>query len=103
MKNSSWHAQKRTPFPSAAKLIEIPNYRNTETGIQLLLRLGFQGILEQRPKNSSVTHLSITNLNQMAVDLKASRIRRYLAEGPSFGGQTAGAGGTPRHSYLPSI
>ena len=39
----------------------------------------------------------------MAVDLKVSRIRRHLAEGPSFGGQTAGTGGTPRHSYLPSI
>ena len=39
----------------------------------------------------------------MAVDLKVSLIRHHLAEGPSFGGQTAGAGGTPRHSYLPSI
>ena len=31
----------------------------------------------------------------MAVDLKVSHIRRHLVEGPSFGGQTAGAGGTP--------
>ena len=31
----------------------------------------------------------------MAVDLKVSRIKRHLAVGPSFGGQTAAAGGTP--------
>ena len=39
-----------------------------------------------------------TECTPMAVDLKVSRIRRHLAEGPSFGGQTAGAGGTPRRA-----
>ena len=29
------------------------------------------------------------------------RIHRHLAASPSFGGQIAGAGGTPRLSYLP--
>ena len=40
---------------------------------------------------------------RMTVNLKFSLIRRHLAEGPSFEEQTAGAGGTPRQSYLSSI
>ena len=38
----------------------------------------------------------------VSVDLRVSRIYRHLAASPLFGGQTAGAGGTPRLSYLPS-
>ena len=37
----------------------------------------------------------------VSVDLRVSRIYRHLAASPSFGGQIAGAGGTPRLSYLP--
>ena len=37
----------------------------------------------------------------VSVDLRVSRIYRHLAATPSFGGQLAGAGGTPRLSYLP--
>ena len=34
----------------------------------------------------------------VSVDLRVSRIYRHLAAFPSFGGQIAGAGGTPRLS-----
>ena len=37
----------------------------------------------------------------VSVDLRVSRIYRHLAASPLFGGQIAGAGGTPRLSYLP--
>ena len=37
----------------------------------------------------------------VSVDLRVSRIYRHLTATPSFGGQTARAGGTPRLSYLP--
>jgi hypothetical protein len=37
----------------------------------------------------------------VSVDLRVSHIYRHLAASPSFGGQIAGAGGTPRLSYLP--
>ena len=42
-------------------------------------------------------HLS----HPVSVDLRVSRIYRHLAASPSFGGQIAGAGRTPRLSYLP--
>ena len=38
----------------------------------------------------------------LSVDLTVCRIRRHLAESPSFGEQTADAGGTPRQTYLTS-
>ena len=37
----------------------------------------------------------------VSVDIRVSRIYRHLTATPSFGGQLAGAGGTPRLSYLP--
>ena len=37
----------------------------------------------------------------VSVDLRVSRIYRHLAASPLFEGQIAGAGGTPRLSYLP--
>ena len=37
----------------------------------------------------------------VSVDLRVSRIYRHLVASPSFGGQIAGAGGTPRLSYRP--
>ena len=37
----------------------------------------------------------------VSVDLRVSRIYRHLAASPSFAGQIARAGGTPRLSYLP--
>ena len=37
----------------------------------------------------------------VSLDIRVSRIYRYLAATPSFGGQIAGAGGKPRLSYLP--
>ena len=40
-------------------------------------------------------------LYPVSVDLKVSRIHRHLAASPLFGGQIAGAGGTPRLRYLP--
>jgi hypothetical protein len=36
----------------------------------------------------------------VSVDLRVRRIYRHLAASPSFEGQIAGAGGTPRLSYL---
>ena len=42
-----------------------------------------------------------TLLIPVSVDLRVSRIYRHLAISPSFEGQIAGAGGTPRLSYLP--
>ena len=43
-----------------------------------------------------------TGFPTVSVDLRVSRIYRHLALSPSFGGQIAGAGGTPCLSYLPS-
>ena len=40
-------------------------------------------------------------VNAVSVDLRVSRIFRHLPASPSFGGQIAGADGTPRNSYLP--
>ena len=37
----------------------------------------------------------------VSVDIRVKRIYRHLTVTPSFGGQIAGAGGTPRLSYLP--
>ena len=37
----------------------------------------------------------------VSVDLRVIRIYRHIAASPSFGGQIAGAGSTPRLSYLP--
>jgi hypothetical protein len=46
--------------------------------------------------------LPIDDLSQkpVSVDFRVSRIYRHLAASPSFGGEIAGAGGTPRLSYL---
>ena len=41
------------------------------------------------------------HLQTVSVDLRVSRIYRHLAASPWFGGQIAGAGRTPRLSYLP--
>ena len=43
---------------------------------------------------------SMQFLIPVSVDLRVSRIYRHLAPSPSFGGQIAGAGGTPRLSLL---
>ena len=42
-----------------------------------------------------------TQFVTVSVDLRVSRIYRRLTATPSFGGQIAGAGGTPRLTYLP--
>ena len=48
-----------------------------------------------------IVFLSNTCLKPVSVDIRVSRIYRHLTATPSFGGQTASAGGTPRLSYLP--
>ena len=73
--------------------------------------------LNSSPQLSHCTHLnndfSFSNFNFLnifsclqqclySVNSRVSRILRHLAASPSFGGQIAGAGGTPRLSYLPS-
>ena len=41
------------------------------------------------------------SFSTVSVDIRVKRIYRHLTATPSFGGQIAGAGGTPRLSYLP--
>ena len=40
------------------------------------------------------------SFSTVSVDIRVKRIYRHLTATPSFGGQIAGAGGTPRLSYL---
>ena len=52
-------------------------------------------------RNNNATELNFHWWNPVSVDIRVKRIYRHLTATPSFGGQTAGAGGTPRLSYLP--
>ena len=67
----------------------------------ILETIGGQTIFRHLNLDNCIFSNPISRKNTVSVDLRVSRIYRHLAASPLFGGQIAGAGGTPRLSYLP--